>query len=91
MKNLKTESEVARLSQGENYFGPTKTEKKFLKFRRSIYIFKDIKKNEKFSKKNLKIIRPGLGLHPKFYENIIGKKAARNIKQGVPLIKKYIK
>lgn len=91
MKKLIHESEVARLSGGKNFIGPTVNEKKFLKFKRSIYVFKNIKKNEIFSKNNLKIIRPGLGLHPKFFERIIGKKAVKNIKKGEPLKKMHIK
>ena len=91
MKKLVHESEVARLSKGKNFIGPTVNEKKFLKFKRSIYVFKNIKKNEIFSKNNLKIIRPGLGLRPKFFERIIGKKAAKNIKKGEPLKKMHIK
>ena len=42
-------------------------------------------------KKNLKIIRPGLGLHPKYYNLIIGKKATKNIKKGTALKRNFIK
>ena len=60
-------------------------EKKNIIFRRSIFVVKDIKKGEKFNKKNIRVIRPEYGLHPKFYEEIIGKKAKRNLKRGTPL------
>lgn len=52
---------------------------------RSIFAIKDIKKGEKLTEKNIKIIRPGFGLHPKYYNDIIGKSAKRNIKYGTPI------
>ena len=91
MKKLKFESKVAWLAKGKSYIGPTKNENKYKKFRRSIYVYKDIKKNEVFSTNNIKIIRPGLGLHPKKYFSILGKKASQNIKKGFPLKKSLIK
>jgi len=58
-------------------------------FRRSIYSIKDIKKGEKFSKDNIKVIRPGYGLEPKYYEEIIGKKAIEDIDKATPISKRY--
>lgn len=52
---------------------------------RSIFAIKDIKKGEKLTEKNIKIIRPGFGLHPKYYNDIIGKSAKHNIKYGTPI------
>ena len=72
-------------------YGPTKEEKNYLKFRRSIYACKDIEKNEKFSKKNIMIIRPSFGLEPKNIKKIIGKIAKCKIKFASPLKWKYIK
>lgn len=66
-------------------------EKAYKKYRRSIYITKDIKKNEKFTINNVKVIRPGYGLEPKFYDQIIKKKASKNLKRGYALKKKMIK
>ena len=91
MKRLKLESEVAWLSKGKTFIGSTSNEKKYKKFRRSIYVFKDIKKNDIFTKNNIKVIRPGLGLHPKNYDLIIGKKSTQNIKAGFPLKKSFVK
>ena len=90
MKRLKEESLVSWSSKGKVFFGPTKNEKIFKKYRRSIYVSKNIKKGEVFSNNNIKVIRPSLGLHPKFFERIIGKKAAKNIKKGEPLKKMHI-
>ena len=55
------------------------------KFRRSIYVVKDIKKGQKLTKLNIKKIRPSKGLHPKFYFSVIGKKVKKNILAGTPL------
>jgi pseudaminic acid synthase len=89
LKILKRETEVAWLAKGKVFFGATKNEIKFKKYRRSIYVSKNIKKGEKFTKNNLKIIRPAHGLHPKYFEEVIGKVAKRNITAGIPLKKTY--
>ena len=61
------------------------------KFRRSIYVVKNIKKNELIDKTNIKKIRPSNGLHPKYYFEILGKKVKKNINAGTALKKDYIK
>lgn len=55
------------------------------KFARSLFASKDIKKGEKFSPQNVRSIRPSDGLHPKYYDAIMGKTAASDIKFGTPL------
>ncbi len=54
-------------------------------FRRSLFAVKDIKKGEELTKENIRSIRPGDGLPPKFYRKILGMKAAQDIKYGTPL------
>ncbi|MFT4344206.1 MAG: pseudaminic acid synthase [Candidatus Woesearchaeota archaeon] len=54
-------------------------------FRRSIFASENIKAGEQFTEKNIRVIRPGMGLHPKHYEEIIGKRATQDIKIGEPL------
>ena len=66
-------------------------DKKSKKFRRSIYVVKDIKKNQLISKVNIKKIRPSNGLHPKYYYKILGKKVKKNISAGTALKINYIK
>jgi pseudaminic acid synthase len=54
-------------------------------FRRSIFIVKDVRKGEVFTEENIRVIRPGYGLSPKYYEKVLGKKAGRKIERGTPL------
>lgn len=51
---------------------------------RSLFIVADVKKGEMFTEENVRSIRPGGGLHPKYLNDIIGKSAIRNIKKGTP-------
>jgi pseudaminic acid synthase len=90
MKSLVVESERAFLALGKVQLTIQKAEEKSKVFKRSIYIAKDIKEGELFSQENLRIIRPGDGLEPKYYEMLIGKKSKQNIKKGTPLIWDYI-
>lgn len=85
LKNLIIESERAFLALGQVYYGLQETEEKSLRFKRSIYITKDTKEGEIFTNDNLRIIRPGDGLQPKFHEKILGKTARIDIKEGTPL------
>ena len=90
-KSLVNECNNAWESLGKINYGPTREEHNSKKKRRSIYISKNIKIGECFTKKNIKIIRPGYGLEPKFYFKILGKKAQNNYKMGLPLKKSMIK
>ncbi len=84
MQLLVNESERAWQSLGNIHYGPTKNEQPSLGFRRSLYIVKDIKAGGKLSADNLKIIRPGYGLPPKYIDILLGKRVSRNIKAGTP-------
>lgn len=53
-------------------------------FRRSLFVVKDIKAGEKFTEENVRSIRPGYGVHPRYFNQILGKKALKDIKQGTP-------
>lgn len=85
LKSLVIESERAFLSLGEIYYGIQEKEKQSLRFKRSIYVVEDIKKGEVFNTTNLRVIRPGDGMQPKYYETIIGKTASNDLKAGTPL------
>jgi pseudaminic acid synthase len=54
-------------------------------FSRSLYIAEDIKKGEIFTEKNLRSVRPGFGLHPQFYPQLLGKKATTDLEKGTPM------
>ncbi len=82
---LVIETERAFKALGEPQFGVQEKEKNSKFFKRSIYVSKDIKAGEIFTGENLKVIRPGIGLEPKYYEQILGKKASRDLTVGTPL------
>ena len=84
-KIFKTECENAWLAKGVKFFGSTKSEKSFEKNKRSIFAIKDIKKGEKFTQENIRVLRPRIGLVPLFYDKILNKKAAKKIKKNNPI------
>ena len=91
LKELKSQLLETYKSIGKISYGPTKSEESYLKFKRSIYCSKNILKGEKFTKNNIKIIRPGFGIEPKYFENVLGKTANKNLKFATALKWKHIK
>ncbi|MBL7883139.1 MAG: N-acetylneuraminate synthase family protein, partial [Bacteroidia bacterium] len=87
LKSLVTETERAFLALGKVQYGIQAAEEKSVLFKRSIYVSKNIKAGEPFTADNLKIIRPAFGLAPKYWEDVIGKKAKTDLKAGTPLNK----
>lgn len=85
LKALVAETNNAFLSLGEISYGVQQAEEKSKFFKRSIYVSKDIAVGDVFTNDNLKIIRPGNGLAPKFIDVVVGKKAKVSIKAGTPL------
>lgn len=85
MKMLVEESLKAWEAKGKVFYGATEGEKGSLKFRRSIYAVEDVQKGENFTPRNLRVIRPGNGLYPKYYDMVLNRKAARDIKKGTPI------
>ena len=65
--------------------------KTHFKGRRSIYVSENIKKGELITKKNIKIVRPNYGLHPKYFNKILGKKVKKNLTAGSRFKLSYIK
>ena len=63
----------------------TEKMKKGREFSRSLFVVRDVKAGEMFSEENVRSIRPGYGLHPKFLKDIIGRRAKKDIKKGTPL------
>jgi pseudaminic acid synthase len=60
-------------------------------FSRSLYIAADVKEGEAFTEINLRSVRPGFGLHPKYLREMLGKKAVKDIKKGTPMHVSFIK
>ena len=85
MAQLVIETERAWQALGKVQHGPTEKEKASLVFRRSLYVVADIKAGEKLTSVNVRAIRPGNGIAPKFYDEVIGKTAKRDISRGTPL------
>ena len=82
-KEIKDYAQVIKdtsLMMGKRFFFRNKSENQSLQFRRSIYAVSDIKKGEKFTKKNIRVIRPGFGIQPYYFEKLINKKSPFNIK-----------
>lgn len=83
LKLLAEETNQAWQALGQIHYGVTGREKR--SDRRSLYVTQDIKAGETFTEKNVRSIRPGNGLEPKYYDVILGKTAKQDIKRGTPL------
>ena len=75
---------------GNAKFQVSRSSKQNLNSRRSIYISRKIKKGEKITLKNIKVVRPSFGLHPKYFKKILGKKINRTLNLGDRLKIEYI-
>jgi pseudaminic acid synthase len=85
LRALVIESERAWQSLGQINYGPSEAEKKSLIFRRSIYITQDLKAGAVLTLDNLRCVRPGMGLPPKYYEILLGRQVNRDVKKGTPM------
>lgn len=85
MQALVVESERAWQALGRVQFGPTEMERPSMTFRRSIYIAQDIPAGGVLTPDNIRIIRPGHGLAPKFFDIVLGKRVGRALRRGTPL------
>jgi N-acetylneuraminate synthase len=81
---LVTETTRAAQSLGRVRYGPCGTEQASLVFRRSVYFVSDVRKGEVLTQSNLRCIRPGHGLPPKFYDSLLGRRARTDISRGTP-------
>ena len=86
LKNLVEETERAFLGLGKIQYGVQSSEKNSLNFKRSIFASKNIKIGEPLTQENTRIIRPGIGLAPKYYDMILGKCTRFEIKAGQPIL-----
>jgi len=85
MSALVTETKRAWQALGKISYGPTKKENASLQFRRSLYVAEDMKKGDVLTKDNLRPIRPGGGLQPKYFDIILGGKVNCDVRKGTPM------
>ena len=85
LSSLVVETERAWQSLGQISYGPNEAEKKSLQFRRSIYIAQDLKAGDVFTRENLRCVRPGMGLPPKYYDMLLGRRVNQDVKKGTPM------
>ncbi|EMJ56406.1 pseudaminic acid synthase [Leptospira interrogans serovar Valbuzzi str. Duyster] len=85
MKSLVTETERAWQSLGKITYGPTERERASMVFRRSLYVVEDINAGDKITERNVKSIRPGYGLPPKYLDVVVGKRVSHNVFRGTPV------
>jgi sialic acid synthase SpsE len=85
LKKLVENVRIAEKAIGKVHYGLTDKEKQSKIFRRSLFAVKDIKKGEEFTESNIKSIRPGHGIKPKYLTQMLGKKAKEDIGKGIPL------
>ncbi|QEQ57239.1 pseudaminic acid synthase [Chlorobium phaeovibrioides] len=82
MRQLVIETERAWQSLGAVTYGPTEAEQPSMKFRRSLYIAKDMQAGEALTHDTMRIVRPGMGLEPKYYTVLLGRKVSCDVKKG---------
>jgi pseudaminic acid synthase len=85
MEALVVEANRVWQSLGRVSYGPTDAERSSLKYRRSLYIVEDLKAGDTLDKSNVRAIRPGAGMAPKYLDEVLGKRVQRDIARGTPL------
>lgn len=84
-KQMVSDIRQAQKALGQVSYEITEEEAGSLRFRRSIFVVEDVKKGEILTEQNTRIIRPGYGLKPKYYDAVLGKAAKTDISRGTPL------
>lgn len=90
LKQLCDDSKIAWSATGKVNYERKESEKGNLIFRRSLYVVKNIAKGERFTHENIRSIRPGYGLAPKYISAVLGQTAAKDISRGTPLSNELI-
>ena len=85
MAQLVRECRTAALALGAVSYERAEQEQKSLQFRRSLYVVEDIKAGDVFTEKNLRRIRPGMGISPKYYDALLGRCVKCDVKRGTPV------
>ena len=82
---LRTETERAALALGQVSYGPTQAERPSLAFRRSLYVARDARAGDVLTLQNLRCVRPGFGMEPRFMDAVLGRRLRRDAMAGTPL------
>lgn len=85
LKDLVKSVRETEAAIGKSFYGVGVNEVESMTFRKSLFVVKDMKRGKKFTEDNIRSIRPGAGLEPKYYDKVIGKKAKADIKRATPL------
>ncbi len=85
MRQLVLETERSWQALGKIKYGVTEAEQDSLQFRRSLYVAQDMKAGDRFTPENLRVVRPGLGLPPKYYDILLRKTINQDVKMGTPM------
>lgn len=85
LRALCKDSKTAHAAMGCVDYKQKPSEKANIKFRRSLYVVHDLKAGERFSESHVRSVRPGYGIAPKYWDSVIGKRAACDLKAGQPL------
>ena len=91
IRKFREDIDVASKLSGKETFYRNKSENLSKIFRRSIFSINNIKKGERFTKENIRVIRPGYGMPPKYYNKLLSKKSPININKDEPLKIKILK
>jgi pseudaminic acid synthase len=85
MKALVQDSERAWRALGAVSYGPTEAERQSARLRRSLYIAQDMRAGDALDEENLRVVRPGNGLAPKYYDELLGRRIVRDAPKGTPV------
>jgi N-acetylneuraminate synthase len=85
LAQLIRESTAAWQALGQVQYGPTRDELPSLQYRRSLYVVEDVERGETLDSRNVRAIRPGLGLPPKHLDAVLGRRTSKRIPRGTPL------
>lgn len=77
-------------AKGKVFYGPTEQEKDSVVFRKSLFAVKDIKSGELLTEENIRVIRPGYGMKPKYLSEVLGKKALCDVSRGTPISREIV-
>lgn len=84
-KDMVKEVRAAEAALGSPFYGISPQEESSMVFRRSLFTVKDIGAGERLTEENIRIIRPGYGMKPKYFKDVLGMKTNRELKRGTPV------